>query len=290
MLDLETVHLSWIERGEETPLGFAGRALHDHAPKDIHGFDGPVHDHGRRLLLRVAGAAADAEQCSLAMRLLAHLDRAVTLAARIGSAETMRQLDSDLLDRLCVGTVFLDARGQMVAATGLAEMLLGAGDGLRLRNGKVAATCATGDRALQAAIRTALADPGGAASELLRLDQADGSRTLGVVVQPVAAADAKNGIACALVIRDSERPSVPGLDMLRGLFDLTPAEAGLTRILSMGHTLDEAAADLSISRNTARAHLRAIFSKCGINRQTELVRLVLSSVAMLQAPDRARAA
>ncbi|MNU04988.1 hypothetical protein D3C72_2496320 [compost metagenome] len=35
---------------------------------------------------------------------------------------------------------------------------------------------------------------------------------------------------------------------------------------------------LNIRRNTARAHLRAIFSKTGVRRQTELVRIMLNSV------------
>jgi len=36
-----------------------------------------------------------------------------------------------------------------------------------------------------------------------------------------------------------------------------------------------------VARNTARAHLRAIFAKTGVGRQSELVQLVLRSVASL---------
>ncbi|MCM2321131.1 MAG: LuxR C-terminal-related transcriptional regulator, partial [Pseudomonas sp.] len=45
-----------------------------------------------------------------------------------------------------------------------------------------------------------------------------------------------------------------------------------------GLSLEEAAEVLNIRRNTARAHLRAIFSKTGVRRQTELVRIMLNSV------------
>ena len=38
---------------------------------------------------------------------------------------------------------------------------------------------------------------------------------------------------------------------------------------------------LNIRRNTARAHLRSIFSKTGVRRQTELVRIFLNSVVLL---------
>ena len=42
--------------------------------------------------------------------------------------------------------------------------------------------------------------------------------------------------------------------------------------------LDEATAQLGVRKNTARAQLRAIFSKTGVTRQTALVRLLLASV------------
>jgi len=51
--------------------------------------------------------------------------------------------------------------------------------------------------------------------------------------------------------------------------------------LANGLTLDEAADGLHIRKNTARAHLRAIFSKIGVTRQTTLVRVLLSSVVWL---------
>jgi DNA-binding CsgD family transcriptional regulator len=70
-------------------------------------------------------------------------------------------------------------------------------------------------------------------------------------------------------------------EFVRQIFDLTPAEAAVTRRLTAGLSLEDAASSLDISRNTARAHLRSIFSKSGITRQTELVRLVLSSAALL---------
>ncbi|PVA05729.1 helix-turn-helix transcriptional regulator [Thalassorhabdomicrobium marinisediminis] len=288
-LGLNSLQLSQMERGDETVLCCAGTPLTAAVARDAHSLDGPINENGRRLVLQYTGTTDQTENAAVLSQVLSHIDRAVTLAARIDSSEVMRKMGSDLLGRLCIGTIFLDAKGQMVSATGSASSMLAASDGLRLRGGAVAATCAFSDRALQSAIRTALAHPDGGNSELLRLNQSEADRALGLVVQPVPRTARKGAIACALVIRDSDRPSAPGLDLLRGLFDLTPAEAGLTRILAMGHTLDEAAADLSISRNTARAHLRAIFSKCGINRQTELVRLVLSSVAMLQ-DDMPRAA
>ena len=45
---------------------------------------------------------------------------------------------------------------------------------------------------------------------------------------------------------------------------------------------DEAAEQLNIRKNTARAHLRSIFSKTNVTRQTSLVTLLLSSMSSLE--------
>ena len=55
--------------------------------------------------------------------------------------------------------------------------------------------------------------------------------------------------------------------------------------LANGLSLEEAAEVLNIRRNTARAHLRSIFSKTGVRRQTELVRIMLNSVVALGKPQ-----
>lgn len=279
-------------RGEEILLGEVGTLDADERPARELRVDGPISDIGRRLVLE---AIFDRPEASLPeelwQSLLGHIERAVALSTRIGSTDMERNIESELLGRLSVGTIFLDSERNVVSMTGTANALVGSGDCLRLRGGMIAACCGTEDRELQAAIKAALTHPEDGPSDVLRVQHVNCERALGIVVQPIHSTARTGGIACALVIRDSERPCAPEQEMLRKLFDLTPAEANLTSILSSGMTLDEASAELSISRNTARAHLRAIFSKCGINRQTELVRLVLTSVAMLGAsPDTLRAA
>ena len=59
------------------------------------------------------------------------------------------------------------------------------------------------------------------------------------------------------------------------------AEAALALLLANGYTLDEAAVELKIRKNTIRAHLRSIFAKTGVRRQTTLIHLLLNSVASI---------
>ena len=73
----------------------------------------------------------------------------------------------------------------------------------------------------------------------------------------------------------------PPSEVIQKLFGLTPKEAALAVRLAAGESIQEAAKSMRITHNTARAHLRSIFTKTGIDRQASLVRLLLRSVAML---------
>ncbi|MBI1261897.1 MAG: alpha/beta fold hydrolase [Rhizobiales bacterium] len=60
--------------------------------------------------------------------------------------------------------------------------------------------------------------------------------------------------------------------VLRESLGLTPAELRLASLLKDGVSVNEAANRLGIAVNTARNQLRAIFTKLGVNRQSEMVR------------------
>jgi DNA-binding CsgD family transcriptional regulator len=57
-------------------------------------------------------------------------------------------------------------------------------------------------------------------------------------------------------------------------FNLTPSEARVALFLAGGRSIEEAAYQLGIARETARSHLKSAFRKTGTHRQGELVALV----------------
>ncbi len=65
------------------------------------------------------------------------------------------------------------------------------------------------------------------------------------------------------------------------LFGLTISEASLAVLLADGMTLGEAGKKLNIAENTARTVSKRIFAKTGARRQTELVRLIFNSQALI---------
>ncbi|MBB6122312.1 helix-turn-helix transcriptional regulator [Sphingobium subterraneum] len=82
-----------------------------------------------------------------------------------------------------------------------------------------------------------------------------------------------------MIIADPSNRNVPSSDLLRLLFDLTPAEARLARLIARGQTVSEVATRAGIQENTVRAHLKAIYAKTGFSRQTDLALALVSLAA-----------
>jgi DNA-binding CsgD family transcriptional regulator len=89
-----------------------------------------------------------------------------------------------------------------------------------------------------------------------------------------------NSTALAILTNPLRTPQV-NADLLRSLFDLTPAEAKLASCLVTGdRTLKQVAREFNVSASTVKTQLRAIFDKTGTTRQAELTQL-LSSVDVM---------
>lgn len=82
------------------------------------------------------------------------------------------------------------------------------------------------------------------------------------------------GARAMLTLSNLLPPPAPDPGLIAQAFDLTPAESRLAALLTSGLSIDAAAELLRISRETARNHLKSVFSKTGAHRQSELINLV----------------
>jgi len=82
-------------------------------------------------------------------------------------------------------------------------------------------------------------------------------------------------------VRDAAKQRETSEKLIEELFDLSPAEAQLATLLAGGSTLVEASEKLGLTEITVRTYVKRIFMKTGVNRQADLVRLLLTSVAPL---------
>lgn len=120
--------------------------------------------------------------------------------------------------------------------------------------------------------------------EALSITRPKGDYPLGVLVRNVSADTFVEGdrrSTIAVLFRDPLSQVETSSEAVRRLFGFTPAEAGLAMILIEGNTLDDAATELGVSMNTVRTHLKSMFLKTGTSRQTDLVRMLLGSVATI---------
>ena len=84
--------------------------------------------------------------------------------------------------------------------------------------------------------------------------------------------------AAVVVVADPARPTRLDPALVAVGLGLTPMESRVAVLLAEGKSLRGVAAATGCKESTIRWHLRQIFAKCGIARQAELVRLVLSLV------------
>jgi DNA-binding CsgD family transcriptional regulator len=77
-------------------------------------------------------------------------------------------------------------------------------------------------------------------------------------------------------ITDPQAVQLPGVEQLRALYGLTSAQAKVACEFASGGTYKQVAQRLQVSEETVRAHIKEIYPKTRVNRQADLVRLVLS--------------
>ncbi|WP_136476251.1 helix-turn-helix transcriptional regulator [Pseudomonas sp. DG56-2] len=240
---------------------------------------------------RSAPRFTDSER-QLCEMFLPHLRRAMHVHNLLDRSESISELYSQAISRLSVATIVLDQNGSVLRMNPMASELLELADGLKLVGGHLEATYPSDNRELQRLVRNAFArDPdspqAGAASEAMSVSRPSGNINLGVVVEAIPTQDWAEGKSKPVVvvyIRDAVGRSMASETLTKQLFNLTRAETALAMELVNGLSLEEAAEVLNVRRNTARAHLRSIFSKTGVRRQTELVRIILNSVVALGKP------
>jgi DNA-binding CsgD family transcriptional regulator/PAS domain-containing protein len=240
------------------------------------------------------------ERASLdALTLLApHLARAWRVKRALVEWEERVGTLTFALDRLARAVIVTDGDGKVRFANRAADRLLSAGDGVDTKGGRIRARDPHGTAGLHSLIRratTAAIGEADLAVDAMALRRIDDGVPLAVVVEPIAPThagrlghDANPG--ALLFIGDSEASSRPSARRLRIVYGLTRAEARLTELVVQGHGLAAAADVMGITANTAKFHMKTVFQKVGVSRQTELIVRVMADVGGLAEPDALRPA
>ena len=248
--------------------------------------DGP---HGSHILWAISNSLSTngwgSSQIQMIERLVPHVRQFVCVRQALADADALGDSLTQLLDNTQVGVIDLDRRGRVVEANDRARFLLRHGNGLHDRDGFLCAWLPADNSRLEQLLARALpafsneAATGGS----MTVRRPSGLPSLVVHVNPVTVPRADFGrrrtAALVLVVDPGERPRIDPR-LVAETLGLTPAESTVAVLLSQGKTVRDIAAETGRREESVYRHLRQIYRKQGISRQTDLVRLVLSLSAV----------
>lgn len=248
--------------------------------------------HGRAITMSVLRSPAQgsltSEHASLLRTVLPHLTTAALVRRRLAGLLAAAEAPRAVLHALDRGVILVDAASRTAHANPVAARILTRRDGLaldrggalvaarpmdtgRLRRAIAAAALAGAGRGLESGGTLALARPSG--------------RPYVVQILPLPPEQSLPGVPhlafrpeAALLVSDPESTVAIPEQRLRQAYGLTRAEAALAVRLVAGMSLREAARELGVSDNTAKAQLKAVFVKLDVDRQASLVRRVLGDL------------
>lgn len=166
-----------------------------------------------------------------------------------------------------------------------ARALLAKGDALTERNGILSCWDAQSDSVLTETIHDLVRaqQPGGVhspARRVIPLNTGSDRRWLAFLswISPDAAMGSFGPIGCALLILHDPATDHTALDpfIVAECFNLTPAEARVAVQIAAGLSAKRIAQRMGTAVPTVRTHLQRVLAKTGVERQTDLVRVLLA--------------
>lgn len=211
----------------------------------------------------------------------------------VPSQERDSWLSSIALDMIPVAVAVIDGLGSIQYVNRAADKIVLANDGVRAIRGRLVAMRRSDQLRLQRRTRQlieAQSDDTASRWVALRIERESGVPWL-FMLTPLEPVDRRDGFRercrdlVVALITDPSRPTKASTELLRELHGLTPTEARVLGRLTDGMRLSEIAAELDISIETVRSHLKAVFCKTGTSRQAELIRYALLGGAWMHESD-----
>ncbi len=220
------------------------------------------------------------DQIQAIERLAPHIHQFARVRLAMADAEALGASLAELLENRRSGFIQLNRRGRILEANDRARDILLKRDGLSDDEGMLTVERQAEDAQLQRLLAQALPRFGllgtGGSMKITRWQT---RAPLVLEIHPVRLMGTEHRdrkvAALVLIVDPAARPRVdPGL--VAWVLDLTPTEARVAVALSSGQTVAGIADALGCAESTVRTHLKQVYRKQGIHRQTELVRRIVS--------------
>jgi DNA-binding CsgD family transcriptional regulator len=226
--------------------------------------------------------------------LLPHLDRALKLYSRILIGQSEKALYEKAISHLAFGAIVLDGKRKILNSNRIATHLLERYPEITVANNRLILSGNDANRELQEAITAAIEAKKQSDRqdyvELVRMRTSCGA-LIGFLILPTPSIMLYQGYhtpnvviyVCDLEqhIGDQQERMQSAEQLVAKLFKLTKSEARLAVLLADGQTMSEAATDMGITEGSVRTYTKRIYEKTDIRRQSDLIRLIYRSVALL---------
>ena len=224
------------------------------------------------------------DQIETVKRLAPHIRQFVRVRHAMANAGALGASLAELLEDGRSGFIQLDRRGRILEANDRARDILLKRDGLCDAEGVLTAGIPEEDAELQRVLARALPPYGvQGAGGSMKITRTKARTPLVLEVHPVQGMGADHRAwevgALVLVVDPEARPRVDP-DLAAAVLGLTPAESRVAVELATGQTVAGIAHELGCAESTVCTHLKRVYRKQGISKQTELVRRVLSLEAL----------
>ncbi len=206
--------------------------------------------------------------------------------------ETGITQESDLLlrvvlhafDVLGMGWIACDASSHVLALNRTAESIVRNRDGLELDRNDVLRAAFEEKFSLAHAVRRAAESlrlkSSGEQDATFRVRRPSGEPPLTVLVCRIQGSSLDGSgppVALVLTLDSSVRSKITDVDLYE-LYRLTSRESSLARLLMEGRTLKDCCCELDIDLSTGKTHLKNIFKKTRVRRQSDLIMLLYKGI------------
>lgn len=223
----------------------------------------------------------DRDTEALIEMLLPHFAQALRLAREIDGAHHRAAMLESTFDHLNHGVILCDADSRVEMHNRSAEKLITSTGALSIKRGYVHVQSRGDAVRLRELIQGAVS--GEAACMAIGNQLTDLVQVFAVPVGGCARPACSEGAHARVALLLSAHTAQPILPakMVEDIFGLTPTEAGLATAISAGASLRDYAEERGVSVFTARFQLKQILTKTGARRQSDLVRLLISSAVTM---------
>jgi DNA-binding CsgD family transcriptional regulator len=194
-------------------------------------------------------------------------------AARSQTPGDLAAAAGALLDHLDLAVVLLDPEGYLRLANAATRRIVARGDCLRIRTKRVQLIERQAQEALEEFLRVGMEDALSTEPKCL-CRRSNGPVRYVIVAEWLVTSAAFLRPLASLLIYEPYRAGRVNTELLASLYGLTHMESQLAAALYSVPRLDAAAARCGIALNTAKTHLKRVFSKCAVSSKAELLRLL----------------